>query len=48
MNEFSANWKAGRQARGLVVSIYLDPRNPLGSTAQTLYDLERNSGPLLS
>ncbi|PMD37411.1 hypothetical protein L207DRAFT_432780 [Hyaloscypha variabilis F] len=35
-------------ARGLVVSIYLDPRNPLGSTSQTLYDLERNSGPLLS
>jgi len=39
---------AGREARGLVVSVYLDPDNPLGSTHSILDGLEHNQGAMLS
>jgi len=37
----------GRDARGLVVSIYYDPENNDGSTRDALYNLEWNMGALL-
>ncbi len=38
----------GREARGIFASVYLDYRNPDGSTAHTLNELEWNMGALLS
>lgn len=37
----------GREERGIVVSIYLDPDNEQGSTSNTLYSLEWTSASIL-
>lgn len=37
----------GRDERGLVVDIFLDPENPQGSTVETLHDLEWNEEALV-
>ncbi|KAE9364447.1 hypothetical protein N431DRAFT_355435 [Stipitochalara longipes BDJ] len=37
-----------RDSRGLFVSVYLDPRNPYGSTEDVLHEVEWNQGALLS
>ena len=37
----------GRDTRGMVVSIYLDPENDQGSTRETLVELEWTQGHLV-
>lgn len=42
-----SNTTTGREQRGIVVEIFLDPNNPQGSTSDILFGLEMSGGPLV-
>lgn len=44
---YVADYITGREARGMVVTIYLDPENEQGSTFDTLHALEWSRGGIL-
>jgi hypothetical protein len=43
----NTNTTTGRDQRGIVVEIFLDPNNPQGSTSDILRNLEMSEGPIL-